>query len=185
MFHSAELGRVFSEWRLRWQRVKAILIPPEWSQEEWSQFSKALAIMVRRHGTSWIVDPRIYWDLRWALQGGGDLICQIEHIPGEKTTLIIAQTGGFAKELGSYTWLWAEFGLDGEFSRDLYWVDGTWREALMTLLVPFQYQASFYLEGPRETPNELLLQDGARPNPYADQPLLADEQAAAEFIPSS
>ena len=55
----------------------------------------------------------------------------------------------------------------------------------MTLLVPFQYQASFYLEGPRETPNELLLQDGARPNPNADQPLLVDEQANAEFIPSA
>jgi hypothetical protein len=165
MFYSIEFARVLSEWRLRWQRVKAILSPPQWDHEEWRQFSKALAVLVRRHGASWIIDPKIYWDMRWALQGGGDLICQIEHIPEQKTTLIVAQTGGFAKEMGSYTWLWAEFGMDGEFSRDLYWVDGTWREALMTLLAPFQYQAGYYLEGPRVTPNELLLQDGARPNP--------------------
>ena len=169
MISTVELARVFSEWRLRLRRVLSIVNPPQWSEEEWRQFAMALAVMVRRHGVSWIIDPNIYWDIRWDLQGGGHLICQVEHIPEEKTTLIVAQTGGFAKELGSYTWLWAEFNMEGQFSRSLYWVDGTWKEALMTLLVPFQYQATFYLEGPASTPQELLLQDGARPNLYTEE----------------
>ena len=172
MSSAAELSRIFSEWRLRLQRIKAILQPPEWTEEDWRQFSQALSLLVRRHGASWIIDPQVYYDLRWELQGGGDLICQLEHVPDQKTTLIVAQTGGFAKELGSYTWLWAEFGTDGQFTRDPYWVDGTWKEALTTLLLPFQYQAGFYLAAPAQTPQNLLTQEGARPNPEAT-PLLS------------
>ena len=174
IFSNVELGRIYCEWRLRLRRVMAILNPPQWSLEEWRQFSMALAVMLRRHGASWIIEPRVYWDMRWELQGGGHLISQIEHIPNEKTTLIVAQTGGFAKDLGSYTWLWAEFGTDGEFSRELYWVDGNWKEALITLLMPYQ-QIGYYLEGPIETPQELLLQDGARPNPESESNLLVVE----------
>jgi hypothetical protein len=159
MFASIEINRLLSEWRLRLRRVFAILNPPAWDDEEWRRFSMALAVMVRQHGFNWASDPNVYWDLRWELQGGGHLICQVEHIPGEKTTLIVAQTGGFAREQGSYTWLWAEFDTEGQFSRDLYWVDGTWKEALMTLLMPYQYQATYYLQGPAETPAQLLLAD--------------------------
>jgi hypothetical protein len=162
-----ELKRIVQEWRLRFQRIQTILQPAQWHEEDWRKFSQGLALLVRQHGVSWIIEPNIYWDLRWKLQDEAELICQLEHTPGVKTTLIVAQTGGFAKDLGSYTWLWAEFGMDGEFSRDPYWVDGTWKEALAILLAPLNQQAGFFLKAPSQTPNELLLQAGARPNPAA------------------
>jgi FeS assembly protein IscX len=164
MISPVELRRILAEWRLRMQRAKEILQPPTWNENEWRQFSQALALMVRDHGHSWIIDPNVYWDLRWKLQDGAELVCQIEHIPGEKTSLVVAQNGGFAAEVGSYTWLWAEFNMEGNFSRDPYWVEGTWKDALTTLLMPLERQASFLLAGRAQTPDSLLLQDGARPN---------------------
>ena len=161
---SVELRRIIAEWRLRMQRVKDILQPPAWTEKEWRQFSQALALLVRDHGQSWIIDPNVYWDLRWKLQDGGELICQVEHVPEIKTSLVVAQTGGFAAQAGSYTWLWAEFDPAGEFSRDPYWVDGSWRDALTALLLPLDRQSSYMLAGRTETPEALLLQDGARPN---------------------
>jgi FeS assembly protein IscX len=170
MISPVELRRIMAEWRLRMQRVKDILQPPTWNEKEWRQFSQALALMVRNHGQSWIIDPNVYWDLRWHLQDGAELVCQVEHIPGEKTSLVVAQNGGFAAEVGSYTWLWAEFNMDGNFSRDPYWVEGTWKEALTALLLPLDRQASYLLAGRADTPDALLLQEGARPN---DQNYLA------------
>lgn len=161
---SVELRRIIAEWRLRMQRVKDILQPPAWTEKEWRQFSQALALLVRDHGQSWIIDPNVYWDLRWKLQDGGELICQVEHVPEIKTSLVVAQTGGFAAQAGSYTWLWAEFNPAGDFSRDPYWVDGSWRDALTALLLPLDRQSSYMLAGRTETPEALLLQDGARPN---------------------
>jgi hypothetical protein len=185
---SVELRRIIAEWRLRMQRVKDILQPPAWTEKEWRQFSQALALLVRDHGQSWIIDPNVYWDLRWKLQDGGELICQVEHVPEIKTSLVVAQTGGFAAAAGSYTWLWAEFNSAGDFSRDPYWVDGSWRDALTALLLPLDRQSSYMLAGRAETPDTLLLQDGARPNDgvtlalpagYSDPPP-AHEAAAAE-----
>ena len=164
MISPVELRRILAEWRLRAQRVKEILQPPTWSEQEWRRFAQALALMVRDHGRSWIIDPNVYWDLRWRLQDGAELICQIEHIPGEKTSLVVAQNGGFAEQVGSYTWLWAEFNMEGNFSRDPYWVEGTWKEALTALLTPLDRQASYLLAGRTDTPDTLLLQEGARPN---------------------
>jgi FeS assembly protein IscX len=164
MFSSVELQRILSEWRMRLSRAKEILQPPTWKEDEWRQFSQALALMVRDHGRSWIIDPNVYYDLRWTLQDGGELVCQIEHIPGEKTSLVVAQNGGFAAQVGSYTWLWAEFNMEGAFARDPYWVEGTWKDALTTLLMPLDRQAAFLLAGRAETPAALLLQEGARPN---------------------
>jgi hypothetical protein len=161
---SVELRRIIAEWRLRMQRVKDILQPAAWTEKEWRQFSQALALLVRDHGQSWIIDPNVYWDLRWKLQDGGELICQVEHVPEVKTSLVVAQTGGFAAPAGSYTWLWAEFNPTGDFSRDPYWVDGSWRDALTALLLPLDRQSSYMLAGRTETPEALLLQDGARPN---------------------
>jgi hypothetical protein len=159
-----ELRRIIAEWRLRVSRVKNILQPPTWSEKQWRQFAQALALLVRDHGRSWIIDPNVYWDLRWKLQEGGELVCQVEHIPGEKTSLVVAQTGGFAAEVNSYTWLWAEFNMAGDFSRDPYWVEGTWKEALTTLLTPLDRQSSYLLAGRTDTPTALLEQEGARPN---------------------
>jgi len=164
MISPVELRRIFAEWRLRMQRAKDILQPPTWNEEEWRKFSQALALLVRDHGRSWIIDPNVYWDLRWRLQDGAELVCQIEHIPGEKTSLVVAQNGGFATEVGSYTWLWAEFNMEGNFARDPYWVEGTWKDALTTLLMPLDRQASYLLAGRADTPDSLLLQEGARPN---------------------
>jgi hypothetical protein len=164
MMSPVELRRIFAEWRVRLQRVKEILQPPAWQEDEWRQFSQSLALLVREHGRSWIIDPNVYWDLRWKLQDGGELVCQVEHIPGEKTSLVVAQNGGFAQEVGSYTWLWAEFNMEGEFARDPYWVDGSWKDALLALLLPLDRQSSYLLAGRTETPDALLLQDGARPN---------------------
>jgi FeS assembly protein IscX len=164
MISPVELHRILAEWRLRLQRAKEILQPPTWSEKDWRQFSQALALMVRDHGRSWIIDPNVYWDLRWNLQDGGELVCQIEHIPGEKTSLVVAQNGGFAESVGSYTWLWAEFNMEGNFARDPYWVEGTWKDALTAFLLPLDRQSAYLLAGRAQTPDSLLLQDGARPN---------------------
>ena len=164
MISSVELRRILAEWRVRLGRAREILQPPTWNEKEWRQFSQALALMVRDHGRSWIIDPNVYWDLRWNLQDGGELVCQIEHIPGEKTSLVVAQNGGFAQDVGSYTWLWAEFNMEGNFARDPYWVEGTWKDALTAFLVPLDRQSAYLLAGRAETPDSLLLQEGARPN---------------------
>ena len=175
-----ELRRILGEWSVRLQRVKDILQPTTWSEQEWRQFSQALALMVRDHGRSWIIDPNVYWDLRWRLQDGAELVCQIEHVPGEKTSLVVAQNGGFATEVGSYTWLWAEFNMEGNFSRDPYWVEGTWKEALTSLLLPLDRQASYLLAGRAETPTSLLLQPGARANDNDHRALLPGLPEPAE-----
>ena len=164
MISPVEMRRILAEWRLRLQRIREIVQPPSWAEPEWRQFSQALALLVREHGRSWIIDPNVYWDLRWKLQDGGELIAQVEHVPGEKTSLVVAQNGGFAEEIGSYTWLWAEFNMEGNFARDPYWVDGTWKDALTTLLLPLERQSNYLLAGMAQTPDSLLLQEGARPN---------------------
>ncbi len=187
---SVELRRIIAEWRLRMQRVKDILQPAAWSEKEWRQFSQALALLVRDHGQSWIIDPTVYWDLRWKLQDGGELICQVEHVPDVKTSLVVAQTGGFTSQSGSYTWLWAEFDPSGEFARDPYWVEGSWRDALTTLLLPLDRQSSYMLAGRTTTPDALLLQEGARPNdgvtlalpPAYSEPPVAEPAPVAEPV---
>jgi hypothetical protein len=165
MLSVVELRRLLSEWRLRWQRVRDIVAPTQWAEQDWRHFSQGVTLLVIDHGQSWIIDPNTYWDMRWKLNGGGELIAQVEYIPNQKTTLIVAQQGGFAEGVvDSYTWLWAEFDLQGNFLRDPYWVDGSWKDALTMLLLPFQKQGGFLLQAPANTPKELLLQDGARPN---------------------
>ena len=182
MISSVELQRIFAEWRVRLHRAKEILQPPTWSEKEWRQFSQALALMVRDHGRSWIIDPNVYWDLRWNLQDGGELVCQIEHIPGEKTSLVVAQNGGFAGSVGSYTWLWAEFDMEGNFARDPYWVEGTWKDALTAFLLPLDRQSSFLLAGRAQTPDSLLLQDGARPNDGVNLLPGWNETSSTEYV---
>jgi hypothetical protein len=175
-----EMRRILAEWRLRLQRIKEIVQPASWAEPEWRQFSQALALLVRKHGRSWIIDPNVYWDLRWKLQDGGELIAQVEHVPGEKTSLVVAQNGGFAEEVGSYTWLWAEFNMEGDFARDPYWVDGTWKDALTTLLLPLERQSNYLLAGLAQTPDSLLLQEGARPND-GNYPIAFLEQGGASY----
>ncbi len=157
MLSPLELKRILSEWHVRIRRVQSVIQPPVWKEEEWRQFSQALTLMVQRHGSTWHDDLTQTWDLRWQIRDGGDLVCQVEQHGLEKVTLVVAQCGGFAGVNRSYTWLWSEFGSDGRFTRDPYWVDGSWKEALMTFLLPYQYQSNFLLRGRVETPHQLLL----------------------------
>lgn len=166
MISTLELRRVFNEWRTRIQRIQAILAPTEWNETDWKQFGRALVSLLQRHGASWNDETKTYWDLRWKLRDGGELICQAESVSGKKLSLVVAQMGGFVKEVESYTWFWAEFNPEGEFLRDPYWVEGTWKEALTTLLLPYQYQSGYYLAGATATPPSLLLgHDSAAPSP--------------------
>ncbi len=54
--------------------------------------------------------------------------------------------------------------MQGEFARDPYWVEGTWKDALTAFLVPLDRQSNYLLAGRAQTPDSLLLQEGARPN---------------------
>jgi len=184
MISSVELRRILAEWRVRLHRVKDILQPSAWSEQEWRHFCQSLALLVRERGRSWIIEPKVYWDLRWKLQDGGELVCQVEHVPGEKTSLVVAQNGGFAEEVGSYTWLWAEFNMEGGFARDPYWVEGTWKDALTALLVPPDGQSAYLLAGRAETPDALLLQEGARPNEEPFHLTLGAEKESESEAPS-
>jgi hypothetical protein len=152
-----ELRRVLAEWQTRLKRVHAILQPPEWNESEWCRFAQALTLLTQKHGTTWTTPPLQTWDLRWQMREGGELVCQVEQADENAVTLIVAQSEGFAGPGRSYTWLWAEFGRDGRFRKQPYWVEGSWKEALMGLLVPFQYQNNFLLESRAATPSSLLL----------------------------
>lgn len=157
MISPLELRRIFNEWRTRLQRVQAILQPPEWNETDWKQFGRALVGLLQRNGATWTVEPKTYFDLRWHLRDGGELICQVESLPNDKISVVVAQMGGFVQEVESYTWFWAEFDTAGEFLRDPYWVEGTWKDALTSLLLPYQHQAGYYLSGSAQTPPALLL----------------------------
>jgi FeS assembly protein IscX len=63
---------------------------------------------------------------------------------------------------------------------------GTWKDALTALLLPLDRQGSYLLAGRAETPDSLLLQEGARPNDRAGRALLpgineTNEVTNAEF----
>ncbi len=169
MISPLELRRILTEWRTRLQRVQAILSPPAWDESEWSRFGRALVSLLQQHGASWTAENQTYWDLRWSLRDGGELICQAEASGGEKLSLVVAQTGGWVQESESYTWFWMEFGPNGALLREPYWVEGTWREALMTLLVPYQYQAGYFLAGSAPTPPSLML-GNATPSSESSEP---------------
>jgi len=159
-----EVRRILNEWRVRLNRVQAIIQPPVWNELEWKQFARVLVGLVQRNGSTWSDETHTYWDLRWKLKDGGDLIVQMQAIPDQELQLVVAQQGGFiGKDVESYTWFWSVFTTDGEFARDPFVVEGTWKEALMQLLLPYQFQAGYYLAGTQETPQELLLQNNATP----------------------
>ena len=157
MISTVEFKRIVAEWRIRLQRIHEILNPQRWDEGNWKQFGRALAGLLQKHGATWTTESKTYWDLRWNLRDGGELICQVESTVGQKLSLVVAQTGGFLNGVDSYTWFWAEFDTEGEFVRDPYWVEGTWRDALATLLLPYQHQSGYYLAGTAPTPPALLL----------------------------
>jgi hypothetical protein len=175
-----ELRRVYSEWKTRLERVHAILQPTVWRETEWKKFGHGIIELLQRRGTSWKDESKRYWDLRWNLKEGGELICQAEFLQEKKISVVIAQSGGFAKEVESYTWFWAEYDLNGEFLFDPYWVDGTWNEAVSALLIPYQYQAGYYLAGTAPTPPSLLLGHTTEtPSTYDSEPSPKPEEALA------
>ncbi|MDX2227938.1 MAG: hypothetical protein SFY92_12710 [Verrucomicrobiae bacterium] len=182
MIPVVEFRRLLNEWRIRWERIKVIVQPPAWSDEEWRQFSLVLVALVERNGASWTdAQGTSYWDLRWTLQEGGTLIVQVQLVPDQEVQLVVAQEGGFVNgTTDSYTWLWSTFNQEGRLTRDPYFVDGTWKEALMQLLVPYQYQAGFYLSGTTATPQQLMLENNATPG-YHDN-LQQDPQNKPLFL---
>ncbi|MDZ4744255.1 MAG: hypothetical protein SGI98_12665 [Verrucomicrobiota bacterium] len=161
MISVVEFRRLVNEWKLRWSRIKTIVQPVGWGEQEWKQFARLLIALVERNGATWKDDAGTnFWDLRWNLKEGGTLIVQAQTNAGQdEMHLVVAQEGGFiGTNAESYTWFWAVFNQEGEFLRDPYWVEGTWKEALLQLILPYNYQAGFYLTGAAATPDQLLLE---------------------------
>ncbi len=155
-----EFRRVISEWKQRFQRVAEIIAPPTWNESDWQVFSCSLAILIQKHGTHWIHGDNKFWDLRWNIKDGGQLVCQIEQKTDRTVSVIVAQEGGFAGN-DSYTWLWAELDTEGQFIEAPYFVEGTWKDALVALLIPFSNRAGFYLGDRAETPDTLMISAGS------------------------
>lgn len=97
MISRVELRRITQEWRTRLQRVQQILQPSEWAVDDWNRFARALSQMVRTYGSTWTEGDTTYWDVRWTLQDGGELICQAEDGLDGRKTLVVAQQGGFSR----------------------------------------------------------------------------------------
>lgn len=156
-----ELKRLYQEWRTRLQRVQQIIQPPQWSVAEWNHFAKALFVLVKKYGSTWSDRSIDYWDVRWTLKDGGELVCQIEEDSSTgRRALVVAQTGGFASGVENYTWLYVEFDESGQFTGNPYWVDGNWKDALAMILLPHQMAAGFYLTGSSIPAHSLLLGGG-------------------------
>jgi hypothetical protein len=163
---SVELQRLVHEWRIKFQRIREILQPPQWDEQDWNNFSVALALLAKQQGSHWEADGKMYWDLRWSVKEGGELVCQIEQTPGYSLVVTVAQNGGFAGDR-SYVWLWAELDQEGRFLKDPYFTDGAWKEALMLLMLPMENRAGFLLESgtdPRVKSETKLALSGAKPN---------------------
>jgi hypothetical protein len=161
-----EFKRLYSEWRSRWQRVRDIVQPPVWTPEEWNEFARVLTHIIRRYGKTWEAGGADFWDLRWELQGGGELACQSEQQRGKKLSLVVAQYGGFADGSENYLWFYCEFAENGEFLGEPFWVEGVWKDALAMLLMPHKASSGFYLTGGTSSPamQQLLLGGPAAAN---------------------
>ena len=116
MISRVELRRIAHEWRTRLQRVQQILQPSEWAMDDWNRFARALTQMVKAYGSTWKEGESTFWDVRWPLQDGGELICQTEVGDDGRQTLVVAQTGGFAEGLDNYTWFYGELARPGTSS---------------------------------------------------------------------
>lgn len=159
-----ELRRVFAEWRMRLQRVQSVLQPPSWTREDWQQFARALYLLVKKYGTTWASEEITYWDLRWDLKEGGELICQVEENQGNsERSLVVAQSGGFANAVEHYTWFFGELNDKGLFVGEPYWVDGNWKEALAMILLPHRMAAGFYLSDSKVPVQPLMLESSPEP----------------------
>lgn len=140
-----ELRRIFSEWNIRLKRVQEVLQPPVWSDDDWNQFAKTIATIVRKYGKTWEDQGTTYFDLRWQLSGGGELVCQFDENPDIKRSLVVAQHGGFADGTENYIWFYCEFNEAGQFIGDPFWVDGNWKDALAMMFMPQKMPSQFYL----------------------------------------
>jgi hypothetical protein len=176
---NVEWNRIIHEWKARLRQIKEILNPPPWNSEDWKVFATCLAILVQRHGYHWRINGTLYWDLRWAVREGGELVCQVEQIPDQSIALTVAQVGGFAGDKEPYIWMWTVFDPDGNYIRDPFWVDGIWKDALVGLLLPYASRAGYYLGERTETPNS----NGDMPPPLEQgiEPVLMLDGPASEL----
>lgn len=180
---AVELRRLFHEWRTRLHRVQQVLQPPQWTERDWLHFSRALYILVKKYGSTWQTETVHYWDIRWQLREGGELICQVEEEPqSHRRSLVVAQTGGFVEGVESYTWFYGELNEDGNFVGNPYWVDGNWKDALAMILLPHQMAAGFYLADSSVPLKHLMLGDDINRynNTTATQQAATPSQEAAE-----
>lgn len=154
-----ELKRLYSEWSIKLQRVQEIVNPTPWTEGQWNQFARALSFIVQKYGNTWEEDITEYWDIRWDLQNGGELICQVEEVKDQKFSLTVAQRGGFATDVDEYIWFYSELSEQGDFLGEPFWVEGNWKDALAMILLPHQAASTFYL-GDSTVPmhNHLLTQ---------------------------
>lgn len=167
-----ELRRHFAEWRIKLQRIQQVLQPPSWAPEEWNHFAKMVVTVTTKYGRTWTQEPTDYWDLRWDLQEGGQLVCQFEETKDVKKSLVIAQYGGFADGTENYIWFYAEFNDLGGFIGEPYWVDGSWKDALAMILMPQKMAAGFYLtDAGAPIQNALLGCAGADNTPSSVEPI--------------
>jgi hypothetical protein len=158
-----EFKRLFSEWRVKLQRVQQILQPQVWSKEEWADFARLLAGMIRKYGANWQNQDKEFWDIRWDLQEGGQLACQLEAVQGEKLSMVVAQYGGFADGTENYIWFYCDFNQNGQFVGEPFWVEGNWKDALAMILMPHKMSTGFYLSNgsSNQLTQHLLAQSGS------------------------
>lgn len=158
-----EFKRLFSEWRVKLQRVQQILQPQVWSKEEWADFARLLAGMIRKYGANWQNQDKEFWDIRWDLQEGGQLACQLEAVQGEKLSMVVAQYGGFADGTENYIWFYCDFNQNGQFVGEPFWVEGNWKDALAMILMPHKMSTDFYLSNgsSNQLTQHLLAQSGS------------------------
>lgn len=172
-----ELRRLYAEWRIKLQRIQEVIQPKGWSEEEWNQFARVVVTVTAKYGRTWTNGETTYWDLRWELQEGGQLVCQFEEETGVKKSLVIAQYGGFADNTENYIWFYSEFNDAGGFIGEPYWIEGSWKDALAMILMPQKMAAGFYLQDAGAPIQQHLL--GQSPNQPVPAPTPDAVQMAA------
>jgi len=113
--------------------------------------------------------------MRWNIREGGQLVCQLEQDASLSLQIIVAQEGGFAGT-EPYMWMWVELDREGEFLREPFFVDGSWREALLVMLMPSHQQAGFLLGG--GSPATVLRHDPTALEDHRTIPLLEGSVSA-------
>ncbi len=153
MISSVELHRILAEWRVRLQRAKEIL--------QRRPGTRRTGASSPRPSRSWSVTTAAVGSSTRTFTGTCAGICRTAASSSARSSIFPARRPRSSsrrmavspESVGSYTWLWAEFDMDGQFARDPYWVEGTWKDALTAFLLPLDRQSAYLLAGRAETPD--------------------------------